>query len=221
MNETFYDAMRLSIQVSVTATVLVVIAGGVAAYLLAMYRFRGRNLIDMLLTLPLVLPPTVTGYYLVVVFGKNGYIGRYVYELTGWSVMFTWYGAVLASFTVSLPLMVKIARAAIESVDKNLIDASRTLGHTELTTTFRVILPLAGRGITAAVVLSFARAMGEFGATLMVAGNLPGKTATMSLAIYSLSSNGQWPEANLMVVFLTALSGIFLYLANRYGGKLI
>lgn len=213
--------MRLSLQVSAVATALVVVIGGMCAYFLAMCRFRGRDIIDMALTLPLVLPPTVTGYYLVVLFGRGGLIGRYIYGLTGWSPMFTWYGAVIASFTVSLPLMVKTTRAAIESVDSTLIDASRTMGHTEFTTAFRVILPLAKRGIIAALVLSFARAMGEFGATLMVAGNLPGKTATMPLAIYSLAGGGQWAEANMMVIFLTALSGIFLYLANRYGAKLI
>lgn len=135
--------------------------------------------------------------------------------------MFTWYAAVIASFVVSLPLMIKTARAAIESVDKNLINASYTLGHSESGTALKVILPLAKRGIIAGAVLSFARAMGEFGATLMVAGNIPGKTDTMPLAIYSLASSGEWAKANAMVILLTVMSGVFLYLANRYSRRIV
>jgi molybdate transport system permease protein len=133
--------------------------------------------------------------------------------------MFTWYAAVLASFVVALPLMIKTARAAIESVDRNLINASYTLGHTEFETAIKVILPLAKKGILAGAVLSFARALGEFGATLMVAGNIPGKTDTMPLAIYSLAGSGEWDKAGGMVVLLTLMSGAFLYLANRYGKR--
>ncbi len=135
--------------------------------------------------------------------------------------MFTWYAAVLASFVVALSLMIKTARAAIESVDKNLINASYTLGHSEFETAVKVILPLAKRGIIAGSVLSFARAMGEFGATLMVAGNIPGKTDTMPIAIYTLASSGEWSKANGMVLLLTLTSGIFLYLANRYSRRVV
>ena len=209
-------SMRLSLQVASVATLFIVVVGTAAAYLLARKNFRGKEAVDMLLTLPLVLPPTVTGYYLVIVFGRNGLIGKPVYELTGWSIMFTWHAAVLASFVVALPLMVKTSRAAIESIDKNLINASYTLGHAELETAFRVVLPLAQRGIIAGAVLSFARAMGEFGATLMLAGNIPGKTDTVPLSIYSLAGSGEWPKANAMVLLFTAISGVFLYLANRY-----
>ncbi len=119
--------------------------------------------------------------------------------------MFTWYAAVLASFVVALPLMIKTTRASIESVDKNLINASYTLGHSELKTALMVILPLSKKGIIAGAVLSFARAMGEFGATLMIAGNIPGKTNTMPLSIYSLASSGEWSEAHMMVLLLTVL----------------
>jgi molybdate transport system permease protein len=165
------------------------------------------------------LPPTVTGYYLIIAFGRNGFIGKYLYDLTGWSIMFTWYAAVLASFVVALPLMIKTARAAIESVDRNLINASFTLGHTETETAIKIILPLAKKGIIAGAVLSFARALGEFGATLMLAGNLPGKTDTMPLAIYSLAGSGDWEKAGGMVLLLTVMAGLFLYLANRYSRK--
>jgi molybdate transport system permease protein len=191
------------------------------AYLLAMKNFRGKELLDVLFTLPLVLPPTVTGYYLIILFGRNGFIGRLIYGWTGWSVMFTWYAAVLASFVVALPLMIKTTRAAIESVDRNLIYASYTLGHSELETALQVTLPLAKKGILAGTILSFARAMGEFGATLMVAGNIPGKTDTMPLSIYSRASSGDWSMANWMVIFFTLMSGIFLYLANRFTKRIM
>jgi len=214
-------SVRLSLQVAAVATVLILLVGIPVAYLLARRDFRGRELLDMVFTLPLVLPPTVTGYYLVVLFGRNGLIGRFVHEWTGWSIMFTWYAAVLASFVVALPLMVKTTRAAIESVDKNLIAASYTLGHGEIGTAVQVILPLAKRGILAGTVISFARAMGEFGATLMLAGNLPGRTDTMPIAIYSLAGSGEWSKAHGMVLLMTVLSGLFIYLANRYAKRVI
>ena len=157
------------------ATLFVVIAGIGIAYLLAMKKFPGKDLLDTLFTLPLVLPPTVIGYYLIVLFGRNGLLGRSLYAATGFSIMFTWYAAVLASFVVALPLMIKTSRAAMESIDRNLVSASYTLGHSEFETFLKIILPLSKKGILAGTVLSFARAMGEFGATLMIAGNIPGK----------------------------------------------
>jgi len=208
-------SLRLSLQVAAVATFFIIIVGITVAYFLARRNFRGKELLDVLFTLPLVLPPTVTGYYLIILFGRNGFIGKQIYVWTGWSIMFTWYAAVLASFVVALPLMIKITRAAIESVDINLINASFTLGHSEFETALRVILPIAKRGIMAGAVLSFARALGEFGATLMVAGNITGKTDTVPLAIYSLASSGEWSRANLMVIFFTVLSGLFLYIANK------
>jgi molybdate transport system permease protein len=214
-------SVRLSLQVAAVSTALIMLAGIPVAYFLARKDFRGKELIDVICTLPLVLPPTVTGYYLIILFGRNGFIGRVIYEWTGWSIMFTWYAAVLASFIVALPLMIKTTRAAIESVDRNLINASYTLGHSEFDTAVKVILPLAKRGIVAGTVLSFARAMGEFGATLMLAGNLPGRTDTMPIAIYSLAGSGEWSQAHLMVLLMTAMSGIFLYIANRYTKRII
>jgi molybdate transport system permease protein len=219
VNEGILFSLNLSVQVAVFATALVLIAGIPAAYLLARRAFALRELIDALITLPLVLPPTVTGYYLIVLFGRNGLIGGALERLTGWTVMFTWQAAVIASAVVALPLMVKTARAAIESVDRNLIDASATLGHSELWTAFRVTLPLARRGIIAGTVLTFARAMGEFGATLMLAGNIPGRTDTMPLAIYSAAAGGDRGRANAMVLLFTALSAFFLYAANRLGRR--
>ena len=213
--------MKLSLQVAAVATVFIVVIGITVAYVLARKNFRGKELLDILFTLPLILPPTVTGYYLIILFGRNGAIGKFIYEWTGWTIMFTWYAAVLASFVVALPLMIKTTRAAMESVDQNLINASSTPGHSELVTTLKVILPLAKRGIVAGAVLSFARAMGEFGATLMLAGNLPGKTDTMPIAIYSLTGGGEWSKADGMVVILTLISGVVLYFANRYSKRII
>ena len=219
MTEEIWFSLRLSLQVALLATFFIVILGVAAGYLLARKKFPGRELLDILFTLPLVLPPTVTGYYLIILFGRNGWLGKSLYTWTGWSVMFTWYAAVLASFVVALPLMVRTTRAAIESVDKNLILASYTLGHSELETAWRVVLPLARRGIIAGAVLSFARAMGEFGATLMLAGNIPGKTNTLPLTIYTLAGSGDWPQAQGVVLLLTATSAAFLVLANRFGRK--
>ncbi len=221
MDNSVLFSMRLSLQVASVATVFVVFIGIVAAYILARKDFCGKEVLDIVLTLPLVLPPTVTGYYLIILFGRNGLIGRSIYEWTGWTIMFTWYAAALASFVVALPLMVKTTRAAIESVDKNLINASYTLGHSEFETALKVILPLAKRGIMAGAVLSFARALGEFGATLMLAGDLPGRTDTMPIAIYSLAGSGDWSKANWMVVLLTLMSGVFLYFANRYTKRIM
>lgn len=212
-------SIRLSLQVALVSTVLILITGIPLAYLLARRDFRGREILDMILTLPLVLPPTVTGYYLILLFGRTGLIGRIIYEWTGYSIMFTWAAAVLASYVVALPLMIKTARAAMESVDKTLIHAAYTLGHSETGTALRVVLPLAKRGIIAGTVLSFARAMGEFGATLMLAGNIPGRTDTMPIAIYSLAAGGEWNKAHGLVAIMTLISGFFLYIANRYSGK--
>ncbi len=221
MDETLVFSLKLSVQVAAIATAFVIIVGLSMAYLLARRSFPGKELLDIILTLPLVLPPTVTGYYLIILFGRNGLLGRYLYVWTGWSIMFTWYAAVLASFVVALPLMVKTARAALESVDEDLIRASYTLGHSELWSAFKVIFPLAKKGIVAGTVLSFARAMGEFGATLMVAGNIPGRTTTMPLAIYAATAGGDRSHAEIMVVLFTLISAVFLYVANKLSRRLI
>jgi molybdate transport system permease protein len=220
MDSSAFFSLRLSLQVAFAATVLIIIIGLPIAYLLARKNFPGKEVLDISLTLPLVLPPTVTGYYLILAFGRNGFIGRYLYEWLDWSIMFSWYAAVLASFVVALPLMIKTGRAALESVDRNLINAAYTLGHSEWETALKVTLPLAQRGLIAGIVLSFARALGEFGATLMLAGNIPGKTDTMPLAIYSLSASGDQEQATGMVVLLTSVAALFLYLANRYSRRI-
>jgi len=213
------SALELSIQVAIAATMLNALIGIPLAYLLARRVFRGRALVDLLVTLPLVLPPTVTGYYLIVLLGRRGWLGGPVYALTGWSVAFTWYGAVIAATVMALPLLVRTARAAIESVDHELEKAAYTLGRSEWRTALEVTLPLARNGIIAGLVLAFARALGEFGATLMLAGNIPGKTTTVPLAIYTAVQTGEMNEAALLVLALTVLSCLVLVLAGRLGAR--
>jgi len=212
-------ALGLSIRVAVFATLLNALLGIPLAYLLARRAFRGRALVDLLVTLPLVLPPTVTGYYLIVLLGRRGWLGAPVYAWTGWSVAFTWYAAVIAATVMALPLLVRTARAAIESVDHELEKAAFTLGRSEWRTALEVTLPLARNGIVAGLVLAFARALGEFGATLMLAGNIPGKTTTVPLAIYTAVQTGEMGEAVLLVVALTILSCVVLMVAGRLGAR--
>jgi molybdate transport system permease protein len=209
-----WSALRLSALVVAVATALVAIAGTGLGYVLARRQFRGKELCDALLTLPMVLPPTVTGYYLIVLLGKRGLLGRYLYQVTGWTPAFHWQGAVIAAGVMALPIMVKSARAALESVDSRYEMVSFSLGKGSFETFLRVTLPLASRGLLAGVVLSFARALGEFGATLMLAGNIPGQTQTMPLAIFEAFISGEDREAQIMALVLTATSIATLYLTN-------
>jgi molybdate transport system permease protein len=209
------SALALSIRVACLATVLDAALGIPLAYLLARRTFPGRTLLDLLVTLPLVLPPTVTGYYLIVLLGRRGWLGGPLYALTGWSVTFTWYAAVIAATVMAFPLLVRTARAAIESVDQDLVRAAFTLGRSEWRTALEVTLPLARRGILAGVVLAFARALGEFGATLMLAGNIPGRTTTVPLAIYTAVQTGESGEAFVLVAVLTMVSCAVIWLATR------
>lgn len=213
------SALALSLRVAVVATLLNALIGIPLAYLLARRAFRGRTLVDLLVTLPLVLPPTVTGYYLIVLLGRRGWLGAPLYQLTGWTVTFTWYAAVVAATIMALPLLVRTARAAIESVDRELERAAWTLGRSEWRTALEVTLPLARNGIVAGLVLAFARALGEFGATLMLAGNIPGRTTTVPLAIYTAVQTGERGDALVLVAALTALSCVVLVLAGRLGAR--
>jgi molybdate transport system permease protein len=210
-----WSALKLSLLVVSIATLVISVAGTALGYLFAKHTFRGKDILDAVCTLPMVLPPTVTGYYLILLLGRRGLIGKPLFLLTGWSVAFTWIAAVIATTAVALPLMIKSARAAIESIDADYEIASRLMGKSELETFFRITLPLAGRGILAGIVLSFARAFGEFGATLMLAGNIPGRTQTMPLAIYEAVIAGQDEQAKWMALILTGISVTVVYLTNR------
>ncbi|GFP32035.1 molybdate transport system permease protein [Candidatus Hakubella thermalkaliphila] len=207
--------LYLSLKVATASTLAVFVVGLILAIVLAKKHFPGKNVVETLVTLPLVLPPTVVGYYLLFVVGGHGLLGPLL-AATQIQIIFTWVAAAIASAVVSLPLMVRTSKVAIESVDPSLEKAARTLGSPEWRVLLDVTLPLSRRGILAGVVLAFARGLGEFGATLMVAGNIPGRTQTMPLAIYSAVQTNRMGEANLLVLIMTAVSFIVLWMVNRW-----
>lgn len=206
-----WDALRLSILVTAVATILIVAVGLPLALLLARRRFRGQTLLEAIIFLPLVLPPTVVGYYLLLFLGRNGPMARWLDV----QLLFTWGAAALASAIVGLPLLVQASRAAFASVDRSLENAARTLGSSELEVFWRVTLPLARRGVLAGLVLAAARALGEFGATLMVAGNIPGRTQTLPLAIYDAVQMRNFAQANAMVLVMTGIAFLSLWAVRR------
>lgn len=209
--------MTLSLRVAAMATLACAVLGVPLAYYMATRDFVGKSIADVGVMLPLALPPVVTGYYLLLVIGKNGLLGWVTERITGTAVglTFTWQAAVIASFVIAFPLAVSMARAAIAAVDPVHADASRTLGRSEFETAVMVVLPLAARGIIAGLTLAFARALGEFGATAMVAGNIPGRTNTMSLEIYNAVLYGDWKAASMLVAIFTAASAFFLFAGTR------
>jgi len=210
-------ALALTLKVAGWATALNLVLGVGVGFLMARCRFPGRELLDAALTLPMVMPPTVLGYYLLVVIGSHGIVGAWLLEHFGIRLIFTWQAAVIAATIVAFPLVFKAARAAFENVDPQLEDAARTLGISETAVFFRVSLPLAWRGILAGLLLSFARALGEFGATLMVAGSIAGKTQTLSIAVYEAVQAGQDDTAH----FLVAVTSIVCITVLLSAGRLV
>ncbi len=206
-----WDPLLLSIQVTAVASLIILVLGVALAIGLARSRFRGQTLVETIVLLPLVLPPSVVGYYLLTGLGS----GSPLVEWLDVRILFTWQAATVASAVVGLPLMVLSARAAIANVDPALENAARTLGATEPEVIWRVTLPLAKRGILAGLLLGSIRALGEFGATLMVAGNIPGRTQTMPLAVYDAVQNRDYVLANQLVLVLTGLGFVCLFLARR------
>ena len=206
-----WSAVTLSLQVTLVATLALAPLGLGLAFLLARIEFRGKTLVETLIHLPLVLPPSVTGYYLVLALGRSNPL----IEWLGWQILFTWQGATIASTIVGIPLMVQASRAALGSIDPVLENAARTLGSTEWEVFRRISLPLARRGIFAGIILGSARALGEFGATLMVAGNIPGQTQTLPLAIYDAVQGRRLVEANGMVALLTGMALLGLWFVRR------
>lgn len=207
--------LLLSLKVAGLATLLVLVAGTGLGFLLARRPFPGREVLDALCTLPMVLPPTVLGYYLLVLLGRRGPLGGFLDRVFGIQLIFTWQGAVLAAAIVSFPLALKAARAAFEQVDPQFERAARTLGVSEAGVFFRVTLPLAWRGILGGTLLAFARALGEFGATLMVAGSIPGRTQTLSVAVYEAVQAGQDGLATTLVLVTSAACLGVLIAASR------
>ncbi len=212
-----WSPLWLSLQIAGAATVLILPIGVLAAWWLAHSRdFPGKGLIETVLMLPLVLPPTVVGYYLLLAFGRGTSLGQWINDTLGIRLLFTWQGAAVAASVMALPLFIRTATAAFASVERELLEAGRTLGASEPGLLIYVIVPMAYRGLLAAVALAFARALGEFGATLMVAGSIPGRTQTLPLALYAAVQAGHDSEALrytllLSIVAFAMLGGVGLY----------
>jgi molybdate transport system permease protein len=205
----------LSLRVAAISTVIAVVLGLFAAYVLANREFRGREILDAAITLPLVLPPTVLGYYLLVAFGRGTPLGRAYESITGSPLVFTAQAAIVAALFHSAPLLIKSARAAFESIDHSYERAARTLGASEWRVFWRVTVPLARRSIAAAAALAFARSLGEFGVTIMVAGNIPGRTQTVAVAIYDAVESGNGWLARVLVIIISILALAILAVVNR------
>jgi len=201
-------ALSLSVRVAIVATILVTIAGTLTGRVLARRAFRGREVVETLLTLPLVLPPTVTGYALLVVLGRSG---------LGLPIPFTWLACVVAAAVMSFPLMHRAARVAFEELDPRHTLTAASLGASRLRSFFSIELPLARRGLAAGIALAFARGLGEFGATLLLAGNIPGRTQTLPLAVYEASLTGENRAALVLCLLLTGVSIAVLLLVARLG----
>jgi molybdate transport system permease protein len=213
--ETAWVALALTLKVAGWATVITMVLGVAVGYALSRWHFVGRDVLDAVLTLPMVLPPTVLGYYLLVMLGRHGTIGQWLKAQLGIQLIFTWQGAVIAASVVAFPLVFKAARAAFENVEPTLEQAARVLGLNEAAVFFRVTLPLAWRGILSGTLLAFARATGEFGATLMVAGSIAGETQTLSIAVYEAVQAGQDQTANFLVL-VTSISCLAVLLGAGY-----
>lgn len=209
--------IRLSLLVACIATIIALAIGGSLALLLARKKFFGRDLLDSLITLPLVLPPTVLGYYLLTILGTRSPLGSFLYNTFGIRLTFTVTAAVIAATIHALPLVTKSLRAAFESINPELEAAARTLGSNERGVFFNVTLPLAKRSVLAATALAFARALGDFGITIMIAGNIPFKTQTASIAIYDAAQAGRDNEAFMLSIIISLIAVSMLYLINRFG----
>lgn len=218
-NQIDWFPIKLSFAVASAATLIALVAGGALAWLLARKRFPGRDILDAVITLPLVLPPTVLGYYLLVLLGTRSAFGGFLYEKLGIRLTFTVTAAIIAATIHALPLVTKSLRAAFESIDPQLEAAARTLGLNSRRIFFRITLPLARRGVLAATALAFARALGDFGVTIMIAGNIPGKTQTASVAIYDAVQAGRDNTALTLAIIVSTIAVIMLYFINRFGSK--
>jgi len=206
----------ISIKVALTATAIVFILGLTLAFVFTRYNFRGKSFLETIILLPMCLPPTVVGYGLLLAMGKNGFLGKLSLILFGRSLVFTWIGAAIGGAIVALPLMYQSIKAAFLNIDISYIEAARTSGANETCIFFHIILPLAFEGIVSGIILSFTRALGEFGATLMVAGNIPGKTQTIPIAIYFAVESGDKFQANVLMAIVVIFSFTVVFFLNRW-----
>ncbi len=210
------EPIFLSLRIASIATVFSFFLGVFLAYILNKRKIPGKNFWETLITLPMILPPSVTGYFLLILLGKRGAIGSALIDLFGFKIIFTWYAAVIAASIVSLPLMYQNVKAAFLNVDPSYERAARTLGSSEFRIFWTITFPLAWPGIISGIVLSFCRAIGEFGATLMVAGNIPGKTQTVPTAIYYAVENGNSQLANTLVLIMAVFSFVLILTLNKW-----
>jgi molybdate transport system permease protein len=215
MTDINFFPLFLSLRVATAATILSFLIGLPIAYYLNVSNSKITDIFDSLITLPIVLPPTVLGYYLLVILGRQSFIGRFLEDKFNMMIVFTPTGAVIAALVVSIPFLIKSATSSFASIDPSLINAARVLGRSELNIFFTIIIPLGWRGVAAGITLAFARAVGDFGATLMVAGSIPNETMTMPIAIYDALLAGNRGLANLLVIIMTLVSVSALYILNR------
>ena len=203
----------ISIKTSITATLITFILGIIISYKMFWYKGKYESLIDTILTLPLILPPTVVGFFMLITIGKNGPVGI-ILEKVDINLIFTWIATVISATVVSFPIMYRSLKGAFEQIDNNMIYAAKTLGLSKKEIFFKIIIPMSYPGIIGAVVLSFARSLGEFGATLMVAGNIPGKTQTMPIAIFFAVESGNMNQAMFWVMIMIGISATVITLSN-------
>ncbi|MBU9722876.1 MULTISPECIES: molybdate ABC transporter permease subunit [Bacillaceae] len=210
------NPLMLSLRISVIATTIAFLIGIFCAWWFAYKKSKLTSFLSIVITIPLVIPPTVLGYYLLLLLGRGSFIGQWTEALTGQTIVFTWRAAVVAAVIAALPLLVRPIQASFESIDVDVIHAAEIDGASKFRVLLHIITPLAYKGILAGLVLGFARAMGEFGATLMVAGNIPGKTQTLSIAIYDAVQANRMMDAHIMVLILTVTTILFLLLIHRW-----
>lgn len=210
-----FSPLWISLKTAFLATIITSIIGIFLSYKMANYKGRGRGFIDGIFTLPLILPPTVIGFFLLLICGKNGLVGKFFMNFNK-NIIFSWSATVIAATVVAFPMMYRTCRSAFEQIDKNMISAARTLGLSETKIFFKIVIPLAWPGIIGGLVLSFARALGEFGATLMIAGNIPGRTQTMPVAIFFAVESGDMNKAMLWVLIIISISFIMIFLLNYW-----
>ena len=210
-----FSPLWISLKTAFLATIITSIIGIFISYKMANYKGRGRGFIDGIFTLPLILPPTVIGFFLLLICGKNGFVGK-IFMSFNKNIIFSWSATVIAATVVAFLMMYRTCRSAFEQIDKNMISAARTLGLSETKIFFKIAIPLAWPGIIGGLVLSFARALGEFGATLMIAGNIPGRTQTMPVAIFFAVESGDMNKAMLWVLIIVAISFIMIFLLNYW-----
>lgn len=210
----------LSFRVALTATLLNILIGLPIAYFLSRNQGRLADFIDTLTNLPVVLPPTVLGYYLLVSLGRQSWIGKFLEDHFDIMIVFTPTGAIIAAMVVSITYIIRSSKAVLADVNEDYLNAARLLGRTELNIFMTIMIPIAWRGIISGITMSFARALGDFGTTLMVAGSIPNKTMTMPIAIYDALQAGNTDMANLLVIIMTSVSIIVLYTVNRLEKKM-